>query len=247
MFSVVRFIIRPFLTILAGNRFDARSGTAGHRRASEGAISGELGSFPIGPAGAVGLIPRRRSPVASRPTPSALRAGSDRAALIRSSRGGDRPCLSPGPGKTRTVGTLSTRRTRTDQAPEPEQIPPPLVAASDGRAQAADAGAIEGGLAPSGDSASPSRSAESAYDLGHAIASDRDGNAYVTGYFSGTADFDPAGTPVTLSSVNGAGRLFVRQVRRRGPTALGPRWIPGPTAPPTGAPASPSMARATSM
>lgn len=41
-------------------------------------------------------------------------------------------------------------------------------------------------------------------DIGYGVTTDSDGNVYVCGHFTGTADFDPASSSYTLSSAGGA-------------------------------------------
>ncbi|MBI2967709.1 MAG: SBBP repeat-containing protein [Bacteroidetes bacterium] len=48
------------------------------------------------------------------------------------------------------------------------------------------------------------------YDFGSSVAIDAGGNAFITGYFSGTADFDPSAGTANLTSVGGYDIFFAK-------------------------------------
>ncbi|MBW8060722.1 MAG: T9SS type A sorting domain-containing protein [Solirubrobacterales bacterium] len=54
------------------------------------------------------------------------------------------------------------------------------------------------------------KSIGSTWDRGNSIATDASGNAYITGYFQGTADFDPGAAVQNLTSVGGANIFFAK-------------------------------------
>ena len=54
------------------------------------------------------------------------------------------------------------------------------------------------------------------YDLGRSIATDASGNAYVTGYFRGTVDFDPSANTANLSSSGSASDVFLAKYNSYG-------------------------------
>jgi hypothetical protein len=70
-------------------------------------------------------------------------------------------------------------------------------------------------------------------DAAHRLALDPKGNVYVTGWFRGTADFDPTGgrTTVTAESTGGASDIFLASYDPLGQL----RWVDGFGAPVTGA------------
>lgn len=53
-------------------------------------------------------------------------------------------------------------------------------------------------------------------DVANAIATDKDGNVYTTGYFRGTADFDPSGSVFNLTSVSSDPDIFVHKLDSNG-------------------------------
>ncbi|MBN8701528.1 MAG: SBBP repeat-containing protein [Bacteroidetes bacterium] len=54
------------------------------------------------------------------------------------------------------------------------------------------------------------------YEMGSALAVDTLGNIYVTGYFSGTVDFNPNAGTASLSSVSGSNDIFVLKLDSAG-------------------------------
>ncbi|QLE56732.1 DUF4347 domain-containing protein [Nostoc sp. TCL26-01] len=56
----------------------------------------------------------------------------------------------------------------------------------------------------------------SSTDIGYSIAVDSAGNIYTTGYFSGTADFDPGSGTTNLSSANSSFDIFISKLNSDG-------------------------------
>lgn len=49
-------------------------------------------------------------------------------------------------------------------------------------------------------------------DIGHSIATDVSGNVYTTGYFTGTADFDPSVSTFTMNGLGGQENVFISKL-----------------------------------
>jgi hypothetical protein len=66
--------------------------------------------------------------------------------------------------------------------------------------------------------------AENAFNEGHAVALDPARSVYTTGYFSGTADFDPGPGTFSLTGADSAPDVFLWKLSEDGPT----NTVPGP-------------------
>jgi hypothetical protein len=62
-------------------------------------------------------------------------------------------------------------------------------------------------------------------DVGNSIAVDSSGNVYTSGYFNGTADFDPGAGTSTLTSAGGAD-IFVLKLTSSGEALVAPVYVP---------------------
>ncbi|WP_264519642.1 SBBP repeat-containing protein [Flavobacterium sp. N1994] len=54
------------------------------------------------------------------------------------------------------------------------------------------------------------------YDIAYSLALDSNGNVFVTGYFTGTADFDPSASTANLTSAGGSSDIFIAKYNSSG-------------------------------